>query len=141
MMQAASLCKLLLSVVGSAATEAPWPPTVSVASSCESAATMPLAIRAILQENWTALDPEGAEIMAELSKVDVIAEFPHARSTFREHLEGTYAILGAWHQPLDVVRTGLVHTGYSGDLFRFFIWDAASPAERASLRAIIGLEA
>ena len=50
---------------------------------------------------------------------------------------GTYAILAMWDQPLDVMRSGLVHTGYSGDLFRFYLYDATKEADRAELRELI----
>ena len=38
-------------------------------------------------------------------------------------------------------RAGLFHTGYGGDLFQFFVWDASSSSERSTLRSIVGVDA
>jgi len=99
---------------------------------------MPEKIRAILHEDWNILDPKGEEMISKLSTIDGAVEFAHARTTFYEHLKGTFGILAAWDQPEEVRRTGLVHTAYSGDLFQFFLFDANKEEERAELRDIIG---
>lgn len=99
---------------------------------------MPRKIRALLHKNWDVLDPKGQEMMSTLSDIDAAIEFAHARSTFYEHLQGTFGILAAWNMPEVVRRTGLVHTGFSGDLFSFYLYDANKQEERAALRDILG---
>ena len=103
---------------------------------------MPPLIRAMIHEDWAAIDPEGPRMIEEMKQqAPVLAEFSHARTTFKEHLLGTFSILGAWKQPAEVRRTGLFHTGYSGDLFQFFVWDATSSTARDTLRHIVGTKA
>jgi len=101
--------------------------------------TMPPKIKGMLHQNWDLLDPEGDRMISILGEIDGIVEFSHARSTFQEHLKGTFGILAAWDQPSAVRRAGLVHTGYSGDLFQFYLFDAHD--ERDLLASIIGEEA
>ena len=99
---------------------------------------MPSKIHALIHKDWNELDPKGEEMMVSLKGIDAAIEFAHARSTFYEHLQGTFGILAAWDQPEVVRRTGLVHTAYSGDLFQFYLFDANSEHERAELREILG---
>jgi hypothetical protein len=102
---------------------------------------LPEKISAVLEDAWDVLDPLGPELVAGINSVSLLSHFPHARSTFREHLLGTFALLGVWEQPADVRRCGLFHTGYSGDLFSFYVWDAVDDAQRSELGALIGAEA
>ena len=102
---------------------------------------MPPKIRAILHQDWNVLDPQGEEMVKTMSNHEGAVEFAHARSTFYNHLKGTFSILAAWDQPEALTRTGLVHTAYSGDLFQFFLFDANKDEERAELRGILGEEA
>lgn len=102
---------------------------------------MPDKIRAILQSDYNILDPLGSEMISTFSQYEGTVTFAHARSTFLEHLRGTFSILSAWNQPTAVKRAGLIHTGYSGDLFQFFLFDSNSEDERQKLRDIIGEEA
>lgn len=99
---------------------------------------MPAKIRAILHEDWNVLDPEGARMLDAFSDIDGLVEFAHASTTFFDHLKGTFGILAAWDQPEEVRRCGMVHTGYSGDLFQFYLFDSNSEADRAELASIIG---
>lgn len=102
---------------------------------------MPDKIRALLHKDWNALDDRGEEMMASLKGLDdSVLEFAHARSTFYEHLQGTFGILAAWGLPQVIRRTGLVHTAYSGEVFQFYLLDAASKSDRSKLRAIVGDE-
>jgi hypothetical protein len=98
---------------------------------------MPSKIHAIIHKDWNVLDPRGEDMMTQLKNIDAAVEFAHARSTFYEHLQGTFGILAAWNQPEVVRRTGLVHTAYSGDLFQFYLFDANSQDERQELRDIL----
>ena len=102
---------------------------------------MPERIRAVLYRDWERRDPGATEAIRRIRGKPAFVEFPHARDTFANHLESTYAILQAWDQPPRVCRTGLVHTAYSGDLFSFFAFDAALASERSRLAALIGEEA
>jgi hypothetical protein len=100
---------------------------------------MPVKVHALLQKDWNALDERGEEMMAALKALDdSVVEFAHARTTFFEHLQGTFGILAAWGLPQVIRRTGLVHTAYSGELFQFYLLDAASKSDRAKLRGIVG---
>jgi len=99
---------------------------------------MPRAVSALIREAWNEVDASGNEIVAGLITVDLFDFFSHARSTFKDHLLGTFGILSAWGQPTDVCRCGLFHTAYSGDLFQFYVFDAGNDTERGMLRAIIG---
>lgn len=99
------------------------------------------AISAIVRQAWEELDPRGAELVAFIKNKQIFAFFSHARSTFQEHLLGTFAVLNAWEQPAAVCRAGLFHTAYSGDLFQFYVFDASKDGERAELRAVVGAEA
>jgi hypothetical protein len=102
---------------------------------------MPDRIRTVLYRDWERRDPGATEAIRRIRRKPAFVEFPHARDTFANHLESTYAILQAWDQPPRVCRTGLVHTAYSGDLFSFFAFDAALASERARLAQLIGEEA
>ena len=100
---------------------------------------MPDKIRALLHKDWNALDDRGEEMMQLLKELDdSVVEFAHARSTFYEHLQGTFGILAAWGLPQVIRRAGLVHTAYSGEVFQFYLLDATSSADRAKLRGIVG---
>jgi hypothetical protein len=102
---------------------------------------MPQKIKAILMDNHNELDPQGVEMLSQLQQMEATAAFAHARSTFYEHLKGTFQILSAWGQPPKVARAGMIHTGYSGDLFQFFLFDSNKESDRESLRKLIGQEA
>jgi hypothetical protein len=102
---------------------------------------MPPKIHALIHKDWNVLDPKGEEMMVSLKNIDAAVEFAHARSTFYEHLQGTFGILAAWNQPEVVRRTGLVHTAYSGDLFQFYLFDANLEEERDDLCSILGTPA
>jgi hypothetical protein len=102
---------------------------------------MPDRIRRVLYRDWERRDPGATEAIRRIRSKPAFVEFPHARDTFANHLESTYAILQAWDQPSRVCRAGLVHTAYSGDLFSFFAFDAALSSERARLAQLIGEEA
>mmetsp|Transcript_8127 Transcript_8127/g.15299 ORF Transcript_8127/g.15299 Transcript_8127/m.15299 type:complete len:494 (+) Transcript_8127:390-1871(+) len=102
---------------------------------------MPDKIRAIIQQNHNVLDPQGTQMLSQLQAIEATTAFAHARSTFYEHLEGTFSILSAWNQPTDIKRAGMVHTAYSGDLFQFFLFDSNQENERQKLRNIIDTEA
>lgn len=104
-------------------------------------AKLPRQIEAILNEEWDYLDPEGDRMLAKMRAIPAIMQFSHSRQTFRHHLIGTFSTLHAWNQPRDVCRLGLFHTGYSGDLFHFYLFDAASDSGRSVLRDIVGDEA
>jgi hypothetical protein len=103
---------------------------------------MPRNIRALIRQDWNALDPCGEAMMKAIDRfAPPVKEFAHARSTFHKHLQGTFGILGAWNQPECVRRCGLIHTGYSGDLFQFFLLDATLEEQRSELRSIVGAPA
>ena len=112
-----------------------------LASSLVQAPRLPQLIQATLEKSWSTLDSNGTELVSALDQIPMLAHFPHARSTFGEHLVGTFALLALWGQPIDVCRCGLFHTGYSGDLFGFYVWDASSMADRSELLNIVGEEA
>ena len=61
---------------------------------------MPPKIKAILMDNHNELDPQGVEMLSQLQKMEATAAFAHARSTFYEHLKGTFQILSAWRTSL-----------------------------------------
>ena len=102
---------------------------------------MPTKIKAILLDNHNELDPSGSIMLTKLQQMEATAAFAHARSTFYEHLKGTFQILSAWNQPSNIVRAGMIHTGYSGDLFQYFLFDSNNLKDRTSLRELIGEEA
>lgn len=102
---------------------------------------MPQKIKAILMDNHNDLDPQGVEMLSQLQQMEATAAFAHARSTFYEHLKGTFQILSAWNQPSHITRAGMIHTGYSGDLFQFFLFDSNQKSDRTSLAQWIGPEA
>ena len=102
---------------------------------------MPSTISSLVREAWQELDEEAPKMLDLFVKKNIFAYFSHARSTFKEHLMNTFAILSVWGQPEDVRRAGLFHTAFSGDLFQFYVYDAASPAERAELRGSVGEQA
>jgi len=102
---------------------------------------MPAGVRAIVHNDWVALDPDGPALIESARKIEALGEFSHARDTFGAHLSATFGILCAWGQAPDISRAGLFHTAYSGDLFQFYLWDAANPDERERLRQIVGADA
>jgi hypothetical protein len=102
---------------------------------------MPEAVKALIYEQWGMLDPNGSLMISAMRTLSSTNEFAHARDTFADHLIGTFGTLAVWRQPLSVRRAGLFHTAFSGDLFQFFLWDAADASERAILADIIGPEA
>lgn len=116
--------------------------SVAVASAAETTPfpKMPEKIRALLHEDWDTLDPRGAGMIAALSDIDAAVEFAHARTTFYEHLKGTFGILSAWSQPADVRRAGLMHTAYSGSDFQFYLFDSNDDEDRGRVRDILGTE-
>ena len=99
---------------------------------------VPPRVLSLLRESWADLDPSGPALVSSIRQMTPLNEFPHARDTFGGHLLGTFGLLALWGQPNDVCRAGLFHTAYSGDIFRFFLYDAANAADRAELRSIIG---
>lgn len=102
---------------------------------------MPAGVSSLIREAWAELDEDGEEMVGALSHKSAFAFFSHARSTFKAHLQGTFGMLGAWGQPADVRRAGLFHTAFSGDLFQFYVYDAANATDRAQLRATVGTAA
>uniref|UniRef100_A0A7S1FWQ6 DUF6817 domain-containing protein n=1 Tax=Corethron hystrix TaxID=216773 RepID=A0A7S1FWQ6_9STRA len=102
--------------------------------------SMPSKIEHLLHERWDELDFDGRTMLSRAAS-PAAYEFPHARDTFVSHLRGTFGILAAWDQPPAVKRTGLLHTAYSGDLFQFYLYDAASSSDRAKVASVIGSEA
>jgi hypothetical protein len=103
---------------------------------------MPRKIRALIRQDWNALDPHGEAMMKTINRLaPPIKEFAHGRGTFHSHLQGTFGILSAWNQPECVRRCGLLHTAYSGDLFQFFLWDATQKEQREQVRSIVGAPA
>lgn len=101
---------------------------------------MPARVRALVHSDWAALDPEGPHLIESVSRLGELGDFAHARDTFAAHLSYTFGMLAAWGQPKEVCRAGLFHTAYSGDLFQFYVWDAAAAEQRAELHAIVGGE-
>lgn len=95
----------------------------------------------IMTEQWDELDDGATGMLAAMKSRPAFAQFSHARDVFSKHLLGTFTTLGAWGQPRDVMRAGLWHTSYSGDLFQFAYWDASQPADREELRSVVGAEA
>jgi len=116
-------------------------PIVATELDGDSAPPMPARVAALLRESWASLDPQGPALVASIKAMDALNHFPHARDTFGTHLLGTFGMLALWGQPADVRRCGLFHTAYSGDLFRFFLFDASAGDERAQLRAVVGSDA
>ena len=102
---------------------------------------VPTKIHAIIHEDWDVLDPKGKEMIHAMSMIDGAVEFAHARTTFFNHLRGTFSILSAWGQPEEVKRTGLVHTAYSGDLFQFFLYDSNKEEDRNIVKDLLGEKA
>ena len=100
-------------------------------------ATPPLTKAALLEE-WEQIDDEAMNMIANFRLHSSFSLFPHARDVFKNHLIGTFSILGQWGQGKDIRRTGLFHTGYSGDLFQFAKWNADKRADRDVLAGIIG---
>lgn len=101
----------------------------------------PQLTSAALTESWHEMDTDAETIFSAFANDHTFSLFPHARDVFKSHLIGTFSILGQWGQPSDIARTGLFHTGYSGDLFQFSRWDPMSEKDRSQLRLIIGEEA
>lgn len=97
--------------------------------------TMPTKISAILHDDWNAMDERGEHMIHRMRHIPELVEFAHSRTNFFTHLVGTFGILNAWNQPVDVCRTGLVHTFYSGDIFKFYAFDPRT--ERGRVREII----
>jgi len=98
-------------------------------------------VLSLLNERWGELDPDAPAMLDALRAQPGFIQFPHAREVFKDHLLGTFSVLAAWGQPREVARAGFFHTGYSGDLFQFFVWDAANPGDRKELADIVGKEA
>ena len=101
---------------------------------------VPPLVDAALDEEWDLLDPDGNDMISTFKGSKAFARFPHARDVFKNHLIGTFGLLGMWGQPKDVRRTGLFHTAYAGDLFGFAKWDPSLDAHREELRNITGWE-
>jgi len=97
--------------------------------------------QALIYERWGHFDPDWPRFDAWLHQTQAVAEFGHARATFREHLRGTLALCAAWGLPQAACRAGLLHTAYSGDLFYFALARSEVAEDRAALRALVGPEA
>ena len=102
---------------------------------------MPASIDALIRDSAAELDEDGPMMIAHISSKPAFTYIPHARATFKEHLVGTFGVLAAWGQPVDVRRCGLVHTAYSGDLFQFYVYDAGNETDRGVVRSVVGEEA
>jgi hypothetical protein len=98
-------------------------------------------VRSLLHERWHDFDADWPRFEAWLRETDAVGEFGHARATFREHLRGTYALCAAWGLPQAASRAGLLHTAYSGDLFFFALARSESAQDRATLQALVGVDA
>lgn len=61
---------------------------------------------AALLEDWNVLDPEDEKMIASFKEHASFFLFPHARDVFKNHLVGTFSILGQWNQAEDIKRTG-----------------------------------
>ena len=57
-----------------------------------------------MYRDWERRDPGATEAIRRIRSKPAFVEFPHARDTFANHLESTYAILQAWDQPSRVPR-------------------------------------
>ena len=61
---------------------------------------LPHAIETIIRGGWADLDEDGPALVSALRrKEDLLAFFSHARSTFKEHLIGTFSVLAACMGP------------------------------------------
>mmetsp|Transcript_38624 Transcript_38624/g.97043 ORF Transcript_38624/g.97043 Transcript_38624/m.97043 type:complete len:437 (+) Transcript_38624:16-1326(+) len=108
------------------------------------AEAMPPEVNTILlQEEFESWDLDRAPMMQGfLKELLGFQYFAHARDTFANHLRGTWGILNAWGQPMDICRAGLFHTIYGGDLFIFSTLDPfEEEASRPRLRDVVEEEA
>ena len=94
-------------------------------SVCENTALckvpVPDNVMAVLHEQWNDLDGEYDAKLADLVHQNGFMEFAHARSTFSNHLKGTFGILHGWNQPQDVCRVGLFHTVWRAPVGAFTV--------------------
>lgn len=99
------------------------------------------ALRSLIYERWQDFDTDWPRFQTWLQESQAVCEFGHARATFREHLQGTFALCAAWGLPQAVCRAGLLHTAYSGDVFYFALARSEHAGDRAQLQALIGQDA
>ena len=98
-------------------------------------------VRSLIYERWQDFDADWPRFQTWLQESQAVCEFGHARATFREHLQGTFALCAAWGLPQAACRAGLLHTAYSGDVFYFALARSEHAGDRAGLSALIGPDA
>lgn len=85
---------------------------------------IPKLTYAALLDDWNVFDPNAEKMIATFKEHPSFFMFPHARDVFRNHLVGTFSLLGQWNQPADIKRTGnssqadVVHAGTMHGHFR-----------------------
>ena len=102
---------------------------------------MPEKIRSMIHEEWSDLDAEADKMLGFMKKARVFHEFAHGRSTFMEHLRGTWSILACWDQPEAVCRCGLLHSAYTRQGFYFRFFDILDDESRKLLMNVVGKDA
>mmetsp|Transcript_27314 Transcript_27314/g.39560 ORF Transcript_27314/g.39560 Transcript_27314/m.39560 type:complete len:380 (+) Transcript_27314:106-1245(+) len=94
----------------------------------------------LMHEHYWKLDDNFRRMEEFMLQTRGLTEFGHARTTFKTHLVGTFALCAAWGLPQAAARCGLFHTAYSGDLFRFCLFSSEKSEDRVKLRGVIGEE-
>ena len=102
---------------------------------------MPWQVEAIIQTEYSKLDPEVNEILNWMRDQKAFNQFAHGRDPFIVHLRGTWEILRNWNQPLHVARCGLFHSSYSKLGFNFRYFNIHKSEDRKLLQGVIGKDA
>jgi hypothetical protein len=95
-------------------------------------------LRALLAEDWAAVDPELPALLDMLFARGAGADW-HKAGTFRDHLLGVCRTLVLWDQPREVRLLGLFHSVYSNEYVDLKLFDGEG--NRAELAALLGGEA
>ena len=108
------------------------------ASGAAAAALPHPKLRALLAEDWAAVDPALPPLLGLLFARSAGEDW-HKAGTFKDHLLGVARILTLWDQPREVVLLGLFHSVYSNEYVDLTLFDGAG--NRAELAAALGEEA
>jgi hypothetical protein len=95
-------------------------------------------LKALLAEDWAAIDPELPAQLALLFARSAGEDW-HKAGTFKDHLLGVCRTLTLWDQPREVRLLGLFHSVYSNEYVDLKLFDATG--NRAELTAALGPEA
>jgi hypothetical protein len=109
-----------------------------VLAASQMAGVDPTVARALLREDWQAVDPLMPSLIAEVTRRGG-AECWHKHSTFLQHLLGTYRIAVLWGLPREVALCALLHSAFSNSFVNLALFPPTGEG-RAAVEKLAGAD-